>query len=297
MSYSATPSQTQSCLPLLAFFIQASPASLAMSMATAEWKSCFGTTPQLAGTLFCFDDGGNILWRFAPGRPIRSTRGFDYAPPYAIAAFTVYPAVGGDAPKVVVTSNHHFSYPCQVVVLNGNTGKMTGEYWHRGQLRHILIADLQGQGVPQIILGGVNDAEEYRCATVLIFDHLHLVGGSCGPNGKPYFEGLSKGQEEVEIFFPRTPLCQGKEFNIVRHLGLAGNRLNVEVAEDIAETLLETGYVMYEFDPDLSRVHVMLGNQFNEKYREYQAHKRDVYENLESLSQRLQREVKVRRRS
>jgi hypothetical protein len=47
-------------------------------------------------------------------------------------------------------------------------------------------ADIDGDGEPEILLGGVNDALEYKRATLVIFDHRNISGASKNPNGGVY---------------------------------------------------------------------------------------------------------------
>jgi hypothetical protein len=250
-----------------------------------------------SGGLFCFDRHGKPLWEFVPGRTMQSRRGETFGQPYGVGAFTVIHPPGSRAATVLVLSNHHYSYPCQVALLDGPTGRMVGEYWHRGHLHHVLVADLDQDTQPEVILGGVNDAEEYRRATVLVFGHREVGGGSRDPEGRPYFLGLDPGRERAEIFLPRTPLSAGKEFNTVRNLRMVGEFLGVEVVEDITELKNIDDYLMYEFTRDLRHVEVMLSNELESHYRALVKAGTIPAEPLAALSARLRGAVKVINRS
>jgi hypothetical protein len=251
----------------------------------------YATVKQPA-VLLCFSATGKLLWRFVPGRTIYGAQGSEYSPPYGVNALDVLPADASGVARVVVSSVHHYGYPCQVALVDGETGRLISEYWHRGHLRNLRIADLDGDGEAEIILGGVNDAEDYRQATLVIFDQHRVVGGSQDPNGQPYFRGLLPGQEKAEIFFPKTPLSRDKEFNIVRDINLEDKRLRVTILEDIGETG-STDELGYEFDPNLRHVEVMLSNTFSQHYRSQQQKGEIPAKSLAVLAKELQGDVQV----
>jgi hypothetical protein len=205
----------------------------------------------------------------------------------------VMPLSGSATARVIVTSAHHYSYPDHVAVLDGKTGSLISDYWHRGHLRHIALLDLDldGERQPAVVLGGVNDAEEYRQATLVVFDRRKLAGGSQNPQGKPYFEKLAPGTERAEVFFPKTPLSRGYEFNIASYVRAVGDQLAAEVTEDIDER--GPNYLIYEFDRSLRSTNVIFSDQLLQRYAEL----RDpTKESPDAMARRLQSEVKVVRR-
>jgi hypothetical protein len=106
-----------------------------------------------------FNGSGKVKWAYAASRTITDSGSREWTPPY-FARFAVITPKAGPR-RVVVSSLHYWSYPNQVVVLDAN-GKVQGEFWHRGHLDHIAVTDLDDDGEPEIILGGVNDAPEYK---------------------------------------------------------------------------------------------------------------------------------------
>src|SRR5438128_1763873 len=108
----------------------------------------------------------------------------------------------------------------------------------------MLVTDLDGDGEPEVMLGGVNDAPEYANATVVIFDHRWISGASINRSGVPQFQALAPGTEKSIIRFPRTPLSQNLEFNRVREIVERGSRIIVIVVEGTDE---RAPCVDYEF--------------------------------------------------
>jgi len=66
-------------------------------------------------------------------------------------------------------------YPDQVVLLSTD-GRVLREYWHSGVLTQIALADVDGDGKNEIVLGGVNNG--YRAATLIVLDPGGFSGAS-----------------------------------------------------------------------------------------------------------------------
>jgi hypothetical protein len=177
-----------------------------------------------------------------------------------------------------------------VSVLDAKTGKLLSEYWHRGHLLHMVSADLEGEGEPAILLGGVNDAPEYKRATVVIFDHRNISGASKNPKGGVYFQGMSPGSEKKVIFFPRTPITKNLEFNHVSVLRLESGRIRVNVVENTGE---EGPFVVYEFDYQLRPINVALSNTLMDRYRELQTGGHLPKESFDTITERLKAEIMI----
>jgi hypothetical protein len=218
---------------------------------------------ELPHRLLAFDPAGRIAWEFRPDRRVFDLRNREYTPPYSIHRLAVISAKNHTSEKVIVSSLHHWSFPSQVAVLDSATGHLLSEYWHRGHLSHILVTDLDGDGEPEVILGGVNDAPEYATATLVVFDHRRISGASTGRDGSPQFQGMTPGSEKATVRFPRTPLSQGLEFNRVSDVSEKGGRIVVVVAEGTAEA---DPSVIYELDRALRPINVGLSEAFSDRY-------------------------------
>jgi DNA-binding winged helix-turn-helix (wHTH) protein len=179
--------------------------------------------------LMCFNSVGKLRWEYAAEHSVTDANGREYTPPFLPERFAVVESKHGSA-HIVVSSHHHVGFPNQVANLDGD-GNLISEFWHRGHLSWMEVADLDGDGEPEVFLAGVNDAPEYKRASIVIFDHRKISGGSRSPLGIGYFKGVGPGTEKAEIFFPRTPLSASQEFNRVVELNVYPNRIMAIVAE------------------------------------------------------------------
>ncbi len=184
--------------------------------------------------LYCFDGKGTrpvgvYAGRHAAGQqpPIRS--------PYWIDEFLVLPADALRHRQIVVTSNHNWSFPDQVAVLDYR-GRLIGEYWHHGHLLHLSVLSGVGQQKTKLVVSGLNDSPGYGRGTVLIFDPNHVTGSSLKTDGSPDFHGLPAGSEQTVIFFPKTRISEMLEFNRVSDVRtVLDGGMTVIVAEGISE--------------------------------------------------------------
>ncbi len=178
--------------------------------------------------LFCFSHDGREKWRFVPGKKV-STRALEFPPPYRINCFMPL-TPGTDHTRKIVVSSHHISrYPDQVVVLS-HTGAVLGEYWHSGQLAYPDLADLDGDGTEEILLGGISNG--YHAATLVVLDPRELGGASVEQNPDYQLQGFPPGREKARILFPRT--CINRKFhpyNWTQSLDFSGDRIKLSVRE------------------------------------------------------------------
>ena len=240
-------------------------------------------------SLVCFDCFGNLRWEFRNNKTVVDKQGRELVPPYWPGAVRVVKSRAAGRARIVVSSYSKWSYPNQVAVLDGRTGQVTSEYWHRGHLLHMALADLNGDGATEVLVAGVNDAPDYKRATLLVFDVRKINGCCCDPAGKPYFQGMTPGGQKNIVFFPKTIISEREEFNRVSEISTESDRITIRVAEGIDEVRSPT--VLYEFDYRLRVTAVMPTDNFLNIYNQLPAH--DRQESVATLIQRLQHEVRV----
>ncbi len=259
------------------------------------WQTLFKYAPldrPSERRLICFDARGEIRWEFLPGRTVKDNLGRQFQPPFWPHAYQVVQSSRARTANVVVSSNHHYSFADQVAVLNGKTGRLLSEYWHRGHLLHMATLDLEGRGEPTVLLGGVNDALEYKQATLVAFDHRRIWGATRNPRGGLYFEGMAPGTEKCVVYFPRTPVGLTQEFNLVNEVSVGPRSITVGVVEGI--TAKHGPNLTYELDYSFRVINVLLSDDFLNSYAALQT-AGVPKESSDALAERLKREVRVLR--
>ena len=250
-----------------------------------EVETLFIALPLSAGfrsRVVCFAANGDTKWEFCPTTVVRDRSGRSFGPPYVTYCLENVTFAGQT--RVIVSSLHHSSYPSQLVALDGN-GTVRGEFWHRGSLWRAVVADWVS---PRVLVGGVNDAPEYKCATILSFAPDRLSGSSEDPLGIPYFSEKSGHSAEAVLYFPRTAVSRAEEFNRVSKLIPGRDRLAVVVAEGIDEGAPS---VVYELDSRFRVLSVTLGSEFVRAYNALPAEQRPI--SLNDLSHDLLTRVHV----
>jgi len=182
-----------------------------------------------AGTsLICFGADGGERWRFTAGRPVSDqTENFDgiyEGTDFAVADFG--PRLGRMA---VITSHHVTGDPNQVALIDGH-GKVRGEYWHSGHLDSIAISQVDDDGVPEVLLAGVDGARQL--ATLVVLDAGRFWGASDGAGTRFQLRGLSRAREKAVLWFPRTCVNRLTElYNVARNVRPDGDGYDVYVQE------------------------------------------------------------------
>lgn len=106
------------------------------------------------GVLYCYQASGKLRWQVRLGAH-KKFGDREFSPVYAGQILRSVRA--GGKPFVLVVSNHYLYYPSQAALLDPRDGRVVEEYWHPGALRHCVIQDLDGDGMEEAILGGINN--------------------------------------------------------------------------------------------------------------------------------------------
>lgn len=205
-----------------------------------------------------------------------------FEPPYFINLFELITLPQGQR-RLVVGSNHHFSYPDQVAVLDTH-GQVISEYWHHGHLTHAAVADLNGDGVPELLLGGVDDDSGRNLATVVVFDARRIAGSSLSPTGTPHFLDLQPSSQIATLLFAKSEYSRYQEYNRVRRIAVHGDQIEVLVAEGINE---DDQQIIYTLSRRLQPQTVVLADPLKAFYYRSRA-AIDVSAETERLKQAVQ---------
>ena len=157
-------------------------------------------------------------------------------------------------------------YPDQVVVLS-HTGTVLGEYWHSGQLSYGDLADLDGDGNQEILLGGMSNG--YHAATLVVLDPHDLGGASLEENPDYQLQGFPPGREKARLLFPRTCINRRLHpYNWAQSLAFSGDRIKFSILE---HQQVINASVVYYFDPRLSLIGLEFSDRLRSLHRELEA--------------------------
>lgn len=218
--------------------------------------------------LYCFSSSGKLRWRYTT--PVTVTgRGEEFRPPYHIRSARVVPAPHQPHQKFIVYSEaHHHHYPCHVALLDSN-GKPLGEYLHAGHLDVAETLDLDGDGVDEILLAGVDQARSQAVLVVLDLQKLAAAGPLPATSAAALPSGLT-GIEKAVVYFPRTSLNRKLErFNFAYHLSLADGRITVYVRE--YRMRQPHSFMIYTLNRDLTLNSATASDTLLNVYREMNA--------------------------
>lgn len=216
---------------------------------------------RLGTFLYCFSPSGKLNWYHRPGRSVANGRG-SFSDVYWHAGFTLV-QLAADR-RVVSVSNHSVHYPSQVEAID-ETGKLVGEYWHNGHLRHIAAADLDHDGVAEIVLGGADAA--FGAATLVILDPRRISGTSAAPAGDWHaLKGMLPAKEKAVILFPSSCVGKDHEFTIVSQVRITDNFISVIVQQDVDESV--PYYLIFDFDWGLRLVNITPSDTMAARHRQ-----------------------------
>lgn len=209
--------------------------------------------------LYCFSSKGDIRWRLAVAKDVR-TDSRAYSPPYVLKQYVVFPSPEKDGTYwTAALFVHHTLSPAVLLVVDA-AGRRRGEYWQMGHMNVIQATDLDGDGVDEILAGGLR--EDAAQAVLVVFDSRNVHGTQAVAPPQPRFQlrDMPPGTEKAAVYFPRTLLNRRHEhFNFVDALDLVGGRLQVSVSESLTG---QVGYLIYNLTPSLQPVDVAPSSSF-----------------------------------
>ncbi len=223
-----------------------------------------------SSTLICYTDRGKERWRWTPGRDLPELAGSPAT--FFTIALGILKATDRRPPRIVVSSQYHPWWPCQIAILDSN-GKLLSEYWHSGALRSLVLADLDGDGKEEIVTTGINNG--YLQATLVVLDPDRVSGASAEVRPAFQIHGMGVAQERLRLLFPRSDLNRALfTFNgamkpTIEHGSI---RLTVE------ECMVPAGCaVWYEFDKNLHLISAYAGDDFRSAHTRFYQNSKDAH--------------------
>ena len=204
------------------------------------------------GEVLCFDRKGRVLWSFKTGREMKYG-GKTYSADYRIGGLSAEDLDGDGKLEIIVIAVHRPDWPCQLAVLNSE-GKMRGEFWNAGYFSDLVSADLNGDGIKEVLAGGTNN--EYGLGCLAAFDAASIRGGS--PQENPDFQcpELGPGSELFYVLFPRTDVDQADSYPVdaIVSVELLSNR-RIQVKTNLAR-------IYFDFDFNFDSPELIIDHGF-----------------------------------
>jgi hypothetical protein len=208
--------------------------------------------PDQTGRLMCFDHRGRLRWesRFGAARTF-GARQFDAN---YIGVF-VKPVQAGGRHLLLTVANHHIWYPAQAALLDAANGKVVEEYWHPGAIYHCLIYDIDDDGQPEALLGGINNpGDGLGHPGVAVLKLPFSKAPRRTPAAGDPFPPVTGGGELAYALFPLADFLRQQG-----HLG-AVHTMSVDRNRRI---LVETpGFIVYYLDSHLNVLEYRFSGEF-----------------------------------
>jgi hypothetical protein len=213
-------------------------------------------------TLICYSDRGQEKWRWTPGQDLPELQGTPAI--FTTVGLGVLNKENGKHARIVLASRHSVFYPGQIAMVDSQ-GKTISEYWHSGNLNHLVLADLDGDGREQIIATGISNG--YRQATLVVLDPDRVYGASTeAARPEIQIHGMGVTREKIRLLFPRSDL--NKElfvYNEAEEPVVEHGRIRLSVTE-CAGTNCK---IVYEFNRNFHLVSVLPYDRFRDAHKEF----------------------------
>jgi hypothetical protein len=205
-----------------------------------------------AGRLMCFDHRGRLRWEslFGAARTF-GTRQFDAN---YIGVF-VKPVTAAGRRLLLTVANHHIWYPAQAALLDPASGKVVEEYWHPGSIFHCAIHDIDGDGQPEAVLGGVNNpGDGLGHPGVAVLKLPFSKASRRAPEAGDPFPPVTGGGELAYALFPLADFSRAQ--------GQLGT-VRIMTVDPYRRILVETpGFIVYYLDPHLNVLDYRFSGEF-----------------------------------
>lgn len=220
--------------------------------------------------LYCFDQRGKLRWTYEAGRALELENGKKLGGTYVLRHVAVLAHPRPDGGRIVISSHHGWDWPHQIAVLTA-AGQLVEEYWHPGWIFSMDVADLDGDGADEVLLGGVNngygDGEEHG-ATLVVLDARALGGQGRVPKGYGMqVAGLKKGVEKRVLLFPEfVKSANPNYYEHVERIQVSREReVHLVLSQGFGAGIFAWPYAHLELGPGLEVKRILPGAQLAEQ--------------------------------
>ena len=171
--------------------------------------------------------------------------------PFRTAGLSIGDFAADGSGEVLLALNQQRFFPGLVIRYDLDTGEKLGAYLHVGRILSMQTADLTGDGVEEVVIGGINNA--YETAYLAVLDPRKLNGH--GPI-TPRYEATAweRASELAYVRIPRTTVGERtrmlSRWNAVTNITIdeTRRRLAVRVSEADGSRIENFGYEAVEYE-------------------------------------------------
>ena len=215
-------------------------------------------------TIICYRSDGGERWRFKFHRRMKfGTERF--SDDYIIGKMVAGDFDRDNTLDVVAMAFHHLYYPFAMIRLDARNGEVLIEYWHSGSSGTSFVADLDGDGVEELIFGGGNNG--FNQANVLVLDPRSMDGHAPAPVAYTPV-GVPDGREKYYILLPQSELNKTgpDKRNGVWYIRTTADSL-LEVGTHEIQAVTHPPGLIYYFDLAMKCVRVDANDYYVETHR------------------------------
>jgi hypothetical protein len=145
--------------------------------------------------------GHRLLWEKALNPPLNFPKNSDpVGKNFRIIGFYVFPINGTQEPKVFVYGNDIY-FPSTIVRLDARSGNIEQTYIHVGQIGDVVVVDLDGDRLPELVGCATNNA--FQSAAIFSLEPQDISGWS-PTNGEYIPDNYTLAHHKEYVLIPRT---------------------------------------------------------------------------------------------
>jgi hypothetical protein len=111
---------------------------------------------------------------------------------------------------LITVLNEYRYFPSLLQKIDVQTGNVLSYYYHAGHIRSLSLMDLDGDGISEVLIGGVNNSED--AAFFAIID-MNSISGHSHLTDLYYVEGFARANERAYLLMPPTSMIKLAERN------------------------------------------------------------------------------------
>ena len=219
-------------------------------------------------TLNCFNGDGTVRWKHGMGEGIKFG-GIDFPklPDWQIRRSIAIRRSVGARTQLFVWGSFAPYWPTKLAELDPLTGRELQSYWNRGGLTTTVEADIDGNGIKELVCGGAND--HFNSAYVIVFDPANVRGaGTSEP--EVLSAELGKGSQKYYLLLPRTSFGEALSrtpYNIVNVIQVSQHgSITLQTNEMPESGPIRPPGIVYSFGEQMRPTYVLGNDYFLEEY-------------------------------